>query len=126
VTEGSNESAKSVRQIWDLHTGKEIGRFPGEPAPLVRALFSPDDRKVLLATSFHYLAGRYQPPTVQVWDVATLQPFGPVLPVINNYSNSFQSAVAFSPDGKRILVANQLVNQGLGGGAGDNVGIWNT
>jgi WD40 repeat protein/serine/threonine protein kinase/tetratricopeptide (TPR) repeat protein len=109
VVLGAPNNAKSTRQLWDLHTRKEIGRFEGDLPPITRVLFSPDDKLMLIGTMYHYADQKYHAPQLQIWDSATLRPAGPVLDeghefqVFGGFGASLPAA--WSPDGSRLVVA---------------------
>jgi WD40 repeat protein len=91
---GGTEDPKShpVLQLWDLTTGKNLDRFADAgriSGALQRAVFSPDDSKILSA-------GRDG--CLRLWDVAT----GKEIRCFHGHSAAVTN-VAFSPDGCRAL-----------------------
>jgi WD40 repeat protein len=98
---GATDGAKdpdNTMTLWDRETGKEIRRFSGHTKWVTSVAFSPDGR-------FALSGGRDR--TVRLWDVATgaeLRSF-----VVADIGVNFLHhgvAVAFSPDGKRVLFGN--------------------
>lgn len=74
--------------VWDLITGKPIARLEGHEGKVAAIAVSPDRR---LAAS----AGWDR--TVRLWDLGTMEP------VRTLHGADNLNAVAFSPDGKRVL-----------------------
>jgi tetratricopeptide (TPR) repeat protein len=85
---------KTIR-AWDVQTGEEVRQFLGHTGDIIQALYSPDGRSILSAADDG---------TVRLWDVATgaeIRRFletGTAFPPLAN-------PVAFTPDGRRVLVA---------------------
>jgi WD40 repeat protein len=91
------DKANSV-QVYDTATGEKVGEaIPHAPAR--PACFSPDGKYVLTAVDEK---------TLRRWDAATGRPAGEPLP-----HRLGVRGVAFSPDGKRLLVKG---NDSIGGG----------
>ena len=83
-------SGPAVR-LWDLATGKEVRKFPGNQQVVTAVALSPDGRLAL---------GGGLDGTVWLWDVQT----GKILATYKSHRN-WVWAVAFSPDGKRFASA---------------------
>ena len=85
-------SANDVVRLWDLPATTGVMLSHGQPVRL--ALFSPDGKRLLTATTF----------TVQLWDVAGDAPGKPLFvwaPGAQMYH------AAFSPDGAYVVTASQ-------------------
>ncbi|OOK64160.1 WD40-like Beta Propeller Repeat family protein [Mycobacterium kansasii] len=79
-------------QIWDLNTGRTVGKpLAGHQGPVIALAFSPDGRRIISGSADQ---------TVRVWDAATGQPIG------QQTTGGSVLSVAFSPDGTRIASAN--------------------
>jgi hypothetical protein len=95
IVTASNDN--TVR-VWDAQTGKPIG----EPlrghrgAVVVSAAFSSDGKRIITASDDN---------TARVWDAVTGRQIGEPLPGYDGRSRS----VAFSPDGKHVVVAGDTV-----------------
>jgi WD40 repeat protein len=87
---GSQET--KFARLWDVTTGKPIGK----PMPHERTVgcvtFSPDSKTVLTASADK---------TARLWEAATGEPLGPAFKHQGGVSDA-----AFSPDGKTILTAS--------------------
>jgi WD40 repeat protein len=83
--------------VWDLQTGKEAFRSPGQPDGIYGMAWSPDGKR-LASASGRYLFGG--PGGVHVWEPAT----GRLALDLKGHANCVW-AVTFSPDGRRIVSA---------------------
>jgi uncharacterized protein (TIGR03067 family) len=90
-----------VVHLWDLHTGKEVGRLRGEKSTIRSIAFAPDGKTVTCVND----AGR-----VRLWDVAS----GRLMQSFPGLSESMRlatlnslmlDAIAFAPDGQRLAVS---------------------
>jgi WD40 repeat protein len=91
---GGTEEANNhpTLQLWDLKTAKNLDRFADAskiPGVIRKAVFSPDDGRILSAGSDGCL---------RLWDVAT----GKEVRCFRGHSQAVTS-MAFSPDGRRAL-----------------------
>jgi len=87
------EDDKQSAQVWDLATGKRIGKPMEHKGEVCLAQFSPDGQRVVTAS---------HDGTVQVWDAAKGQAIGqPIQHKGGVYS------VQFCPDGQRVVTASQ-------------------
>ncbi len=93
------DETKASVQIWDLETGKSTQAFQGLEASVERVVFSPDGKKLAMASGDKVL---------RVWDVET----GKELEALQGRDHI--GVVEFSPDGK-LLAA---------GGKDGSVWIW--
>jgi hypothetical protein len=77
-------------RLWEVSSGKELRKFPGNPGQYLWALaFSPNGK---------LLASGGLARVIHIWDAAT----GKKLMQLNGHSNTVR-AVAFLPDGKQLL-----------------------
>ncbi|CCA76467.1 related to WD40-repeat protein (notchless protein), partial [Serendipita indica DSM 11827] len=87
VVSGSHD--KTVR-LWDIETGKQIGRsFEGHASFVLSVIFSPDGYRIASSSGDK---------TVQLWDVETGKQVGQ--PLVGHADPV--GSIAFSPDGHRI------------------------
>lgn len=89
VLTGSEDSAT---RIWNVRTGKLVGRPMKQESRIRAVAFSPDDRLVLTGSGDG---------NVQLWDAASCMPVGEPMP----HENAVV-AVAFSPDGETIFTGS--------------------
>jgi WD40 repeat protein len=100
-----NHAPRQPIRIWDLATGREVGKLLGHTGPADCVAFSPDG-KLLASVAGPSPLGRDD--TVRVWDVAT----GRQLQVLRGHGSphrgsDMEYAVAFSPDGKLLASSGQ-------------------
>ena len=89
-----------VVRLWDLDTGTEVRRFEGHANGVWRAVFSPDGRRALSASSDQ---------TVRLWDVES----GQEVHVLRGHAGQVFT-VAFASDGRRAM----------SGGEDDTLRLW--
>jgi WD40 repeat protein len=75
-------------RVWDMATGKHLHCFEGHTGNVHAVAYAPDGR--------HVLSGGWDD-TVRLWEVETGKE-------VRRFSGRGGNAVAFSPDGKRILI----------------------
>ena len=85
----SGSSDASVR-LWDVATGRELHRFPGQPELDLHAIFSPDGRRAIVTSAGHL---------IRIFDVES----GSELLQLRGHTAKVDSLAA-SPDG-RLLVS---------------------
>ncbi len=92
--DGKHLSASNGRAfgVWEVKTGKELHRGANLPANVNRLIASSDGR--VLATR------GYREPFVRLWDVPTGTGFRTI-----EAPGDYDPALAFSPDGRRVVVA---------------------
>jgi len=84
---------KSIK-VWDASTGAELMTLPGHKGYVFGGTFSPDGKRIVAVTS----------KTLKVWDAST----GAELMTLRGHTSVIQmQAVAFSPDGKRIVSGSE-------------------
>ncbi len=79
----------NTARLWDVATGRPIGRPILHRDPVRSVAFSPDGRKLATASLDK---------TARLWDAATGEPLGPVLEHPHRVCS-----VAFSPDGRSVV-----------------------
>src|SRR5207245_11707502 len=83
--------------VWNLATGKELGRIPVVDPQVMRIALSPGAQTLALGT-WDIGTGTYP---VSLWDVATGKQQSQLLG-----HKSFSSSMLFSPDGKLLATAS--------------------
>jgi WD40 repeat protein len=103
IATGSDDS---TARIWDVATGQPLRVFQGGIGGVATVAYSPDGRQFLTTTGYPSITGSGpgEEQTI-VWDVSTGRriqtiPIGPGL-----YYGQLSQIAAFSPDGKRLLIA---------------------
>jgi len=92
-------SDRSTLRLWDVETGKPVGKpLPGNGTILMTA-FSPDGHLLAAATQG---AEDMTENTVRLWDTRTFQPVGEPIPV----GDSAVTAAAFSRDGRTLAMGS--------------------
>ena len=87
-------NADGTVRLWDMATGRQIGRpLTGPADPVTSVTFSPDGTTLASASPDH---------TVRLWDLATSRPVGAPL---TGHTGQVTS-VAFSPDGKTLAAGS--------------------
>jgi WD40 repeat protein/tRNA A-37 threonylcarbamoyl transferase component Bud32 len=94
---------RTVR-VWDLATGKQQHTLTGHTRQVTRVAFSPDG-KLLASSSWDE--------TVKLWDTATGTEVGSLNAFVGGAGPAPLDSVAFHPDGKYLIAAN---NPYAGGG----------
>jgi WD40 repeat protein len=92
---------RSVR-LWELVTGREIAVLEGHVRAVGAVALSPDGRLVASADGVDHGYEGNEPRRIRVWDVAA----GREVARFEGHSSTVR-ALAFSPDGKRLLSAQQ-------------------
>ncbi len=94
VLTGSLETGaeEQTALLWDVATGKQIGKLKGHESDVWSAAFSPDGKQTLTGALDD---------TARLWDIAT----GKEIRRFTGHTNSVLS-VAFSADGKQVLTAS--------------------
>jgi hypothetical protein len=90
-------------RLWELASGREIGTLRGHPRGIGALAFSPDGR--LLATAvgrWAYSKPVSSPPEIRVWDTFT----GREVACFRG-AGSDASALAFAPDGRRLVSGHE-------------------
>ncbi len=82
----------SVVRLWDAKSGKELQRFTGHVGGVLRVVFSPDG---------HYLASAGKDGKILLWDIRQKRQFK----VFQDNRGNTHGAMAFMPDGRRIVCA---------------------
>jgi tRNA A-37 threonylcarbamoyl transferase component Bud32 len=80
---------ESFFRLWDLESGKQVGRFVGHTGPVLSLAFSPDGRQVLSGS---------QDTTIRVWNVADRT----LLKTLRGHT-SWVRAASFCPDGRHVV-----------------------
>ena len=83
---------RSVR-VWDARTGRPISPPLWHRGALLQAVFSPDSRRMASLT---------EDGDLRLWDATTGEP---ITPCLRHPRESDAGSLAFSPDGKRLLIA---------------------
>lgn len=101
-TERAAPSPRNVLVVWDLIAGKERFRLPGES---VSAAFSPDGKLLATGTPFHAVDWPKPLPAadVKLWDATT----GQLVATLPS-NGAAVWWLAFSPDGRHLLVTGDL------------------
>jgi WD40 repeat protein len=94
ATVSGNGSNDATARLWDVATGRQIGKPIDRPVASVA--FSPDGKT---------LATRRFDGTVQLWDVTTGRQIGDP---IAGHAGLVSSSVAFSPDGKTLATGGGI------------------
>jgi WD40 repeat protein/tRNA A-37 threonylcarbamoyl transferase component Bud32 len=89
-----------VVKIWDVATGQEEMTLPGHAAAVRRVVFSPDGKRLAAATVAPRRVLTWDSGEVTLWDLGT----GHATLTLRGHPNGVQ-AVAFSPDGRRLISA---------------------
>jgi len=86
---------KRAIQVWEIETGKLVNEWtlPGAVAPVVRVAFSPASNRRLLALA-------RENGLVELWELARLEKMA-------EWQASSVSALAFTPDGAHLAVAQE-------------------
>ena len=87
-----NWASDSTARLWDVATGRQIRAFKNHTAPIGKALFSPDGKRILTSSMDR---------TARVWDVAS----GEEIASFRGHEDVVNSAT-FSPDGMLILTTS--------------------
>jgi WD40 repeat protein/tRNA A-37 threonylcarbamoyl transferase component Bud32 len=86
------ENRAEIR-LWDVATGKRIGKPLQHPTPIQAAVFSPEGHTLVIRSSDH---------SARLWDVRAGEPRGRRL----RHAGAV-TAATFSPDGKRVVTASR-------------------
>jgi WD40 repeat protein len=92
----------NTARLWDLETGKELRKFEGHKESVHSVAFSPDGKRAVSGGGVQraiFAPGSDN--TARVWDVET----GKEIRVLTGHKAGVW-AVAFSPDGRRILTGS--------------------
>jgi RNA polymerase sigma factor (sigma-70 family) len=97
--------------LWDVESGKMVGRMPGEE-PVQALAFSPDGKRLA--------AGIDSSDAIRLWDVATRREVrsfvGKKEPPLSPRFGTIAQGIAFTPDGKSLV--------SLGGHEDDRLRVW--
>jgi WD40 repeat protein/Flp pilus assembly protein TadD len=77
--------------LWDASTGEELAAFPGQQGGVASAVFSPDGKRIVLASRR----------VVEVWDIRERKR---IHSLAARTDPPFTFSLAISPDGRRIAV----------------------
>ena len=91
-------SFDSTVHLWDVETGKPVGKPLDSQGLILTAAFSPDGRLLAAGTQG---ASENTPNTLRLWDIRTSQPVGDPIPV-----DSVVTATVFSPDGRMLATGS--------------------
>jgi RNA polymerase sigma factor (sigma-70 family) len=97
----ASASTDQTVRLWDLATGKEVRVFHASPGGFVYALAVSQDGKMLAA-------GDYLNGSLHVWNLATGQLMHKM--VVTEQSGHGIMRLAFSPDGKVLVVGETVLN----------------
>jgi WD40 repeat protein len=98
-------SRDKTARLWDAATGQPIGELLAHKDPVTGVAFSPDGKTLFTGAgdpSMSYNSVSERDGEAQQWDAATRKPLGQPL----RHKGPVQ-AMAFSPDGKTILTADE-------------------
>jgi WD40 repeat protein len=84
--------------VWDISTGDEIKRFSGNESSVNSLAFSPDARRIVSGSGESRKIG-----SVKVWNLISASESARVENIDLNQLTNLDTALAFSPDGQRIL-----------------------
>jgi WD40 repeat protein len=90
----SKKNAWSEARVWDASTGQPVTPPMRHQGESLRAVFSPDGRRILTSNRGDTMA--------RVWDAATGKPV-----IIPLQHRDYVTVAAFSPDGRRVLTASK-------------------
>jgi WD40 repeat protein/tRNA A-37 threonylcarbamoyl transferase component Bud32 len=102
-------------KIWNVSDGRELFSLPRQKYPVWDLAFTPDGDRLAVASAGVDARGRVLPTEVQVWDLAARREI-----LCLHGQAAVASAVAFSPDGRRLAYTDdravQVCNAGTGQG----------
>jgi WD40 repeat protein len=96
--------ADTTARVWDVATGRQVGRFTGHSTLLRAVAISPDSKRVLTGGGVGLTDGASPDANdLRLWDLKTAQELGRL-----KGHEAVVLSVTFAPDGKRALSGDRL------------------